>query len=286
MTVAVPKTENKVSKGWLASLKLVFTGRANKTVLTENSHHGPLRVQRTFYPEQQVCHAYILHPPGGVVGGDELHVDVGVTEGAHALVTTPGATKFYRSPENIALQRQQLRVENGILEWFPQDTIIFPGGRVHLNTEIQLNSGATFIGWEILCLGLPTRKERFDSGEVNSRLSVYKQGTPLFIDNLQLQGRRDIESVVGLRGYSVTATMLATGFSNSEGSKELIGRLRDLLPQQGDCLAGITNMGELMVARYLGNSTFGAREIFQRLWEQLRPELLGREACPPRIWNT
>lgn len=284
--MAMPKTMQEVKKGWQASLKLRFEGRANKTVLAENSHHGPLRVQRTFYPEDTVCHAYILHPPGGVVGGDELQIDVGVTHGGHALVTTPGATKFYRSPKKTAFQRQRLRVEGGILEWFPQDNIVFPGGRAQLNTEIHLDSEATFIGWEILCLGLPSKKEEFDSGELNSRLSISRNGSPLFLDNLKVTGKHDIHSVIGLRGYSVTATMLVTGFLQTGENREKIDNFRGLLQNNTECLTGITTMGELMVARYLGHSTFEARDIFQRLWEKLRPEIMGRKACPPRIWNT
>jgi len=273
--------ETNAAIGWEANLRLGYVRTAERTVLSDNQHCGPLRVQRPLYPEGGVCHTYILHPPGGVVGGDSLGLKLNVGEQAHALVTTPGATKFYRSGGRKACQRQQLEVENGILEWFPQDNIIFSGAQAEIGTEVELHGGARFIGWEIVSLGLPTKKERFLTGRLQSNFSLYRDGRPLFIDRLRLAGKSDLDGPAGLRGFPVTATFLATGVS-----REMVDELRLLLPGPEKCLLGCTLMGELLVARYLGESTFEARELFQQLWGGLRPQLIGRTACPPRIWST
>lgn len=113
-------------KGWLADIALRYELKRGKTCLTEKRHLGPLMVQRPFYPEQGVAHTYLLHPPGGVVGGDTLSININVQPYAHALLTTPGATKFYRSAGGTASQTQTLTVaQEGFLEWLPQENIFF-----------------------------------------------------------------------------------------------------------------------------------------------------------------
>lgn len=277
----VPAPEKEEAAGWQAELRLSYAAEDGKTILAENNHFGPLRVQRPLYPEDEVCHTCILHPPGGLVGGDSLRLELAVGPLAHALVTTPGASKFYRSGGRAASQQQRLAVQGGILEWFPQETIVFPGADAEIATEVWLDKEARFIGWEILCLGLPTKKEAFDRGRLHSSLTVYRDGRPLFLDRLRVAGRDDLHSAVGLRGYPVTGCFVATGVR-----REQLAELRGLLPDAAGCLIGLTLMGELLVVRYLGESTFTAREIFQKLWTGLRPHFIGRTACPPRIWST
>lgn len=280
MTVSPIPAENSTG-GWQGRLCLGFVVRDSTTILAENSHHGPLRVQLPLYPEGGVCHTCILHPPGGLVGGDRLELHLAAGEGAHALLTTPGATKFYRSAGLPAVQHQYLTVRGGTLEWFPQDTILFPGAEAEITTEIRLEGEAVFIGWEVLCLGLPTRNERFSHGRLRNRLALYRDGRPLFLERLNVSGEDDLASPAGLRNWPVTATFLATGVKEA-----YLAELRALLPQDGGSLTGITLLDDLLVGRYLGSSTFEAREIFQNLWAGLRPLLLGRKACPPRIWST
>ena len=279
--VRSPRPEGDASAGWQASLRLGFTAPAEKTLLSERRHLGPLTVQRPFYPEGSPCHVYLLHPPGGVVGGDRLNIDVEVKQGAHALLTTPGASKFYRSAGPLALQQQDLRLHDGTLEWLPQENILFPGARLRLESRIQLSSAARFIGWEIHCLGRPAIGELFDRGEVSFRLALYRAGKPLLIDRWQVCGPADLQGSASLRNHPVVATWLATGADDT--ALELA---RATLPQPLQGHLGITLLGELLVARYLGDSTEEARRLFLGLWSQLRPLLIDREACPPRIWAT
>ena len=126
---------------------------------------GPLTVQRPFHPEGAPCHLYLLHPPGGVVGGDEIDLRVGIADGAHALLTTPGATKFYRSIGPQSRVRQSFSVAaDARLEWLPQDNILFPGANLALDSEFHLQQGARLLAWETLALGRPVIGERFVQG--------------------------------------------------------------------------------------------------------------------------
>ena len=116
-------------------------------------------MQRPFFPEgREVCHVYLLHPPGGIVGGDRLQVEARVGAGAHALLTTPAATKVYRSAGPAAAQEAELVVaRDGVLEWLPQETIVYDGADVALATRARLERGARFLGLDLLCFGLPAR---------------------------------------------------------------------------------------------------------------------------------
>ena len=138
---------------WRAELALGFERREARTVLAERRQDGPLVVQKPLYPEgDEVCHAIVVHPPAGIAGGDELEVAAKAGAGAHALLTTPGAAKWYRSAGPWARQKLAFEVA-GVLEWLPQETIVFDGALADMGCEVNLDAEACYIGWEILCLG-------------------------------------------------------------------------------------------------------------------------------------
>jgi urease accessory protein len=178
---------DKTYKGWQASLALQFCHTPEKTLLHSARHVGPLTVQRPFYPEDETCHLYLLHPPGGIVGGDELDISVHLQANSHVLITMPGASKFYRSsgPKARLVQRFQLD-ENAMLEWLPQDTIVFPGANAALKSVFHLHATSTLLAWELYCLGRPVMQETFSHGTLESRLEVWRDGEPLLIERQHL----------------------------------------------------------------------------------------------------
>src|SRR5881396_3225629 len=151
-----------LAASWKGRLSLSFARDGNRSVLAERSHEGPLVVQKPLYPEgDAVCHAIVVHPPGGIAGGDELALDVRAAHGSHALLTTPGAGKWYRSAGSRA--QQSLRFEiDGTLEWLPRETIVFNGALASFECSVELRNDARYIGWEVLCLGRSGSGERFE----------------------------------------------------------------------------------------------------------------------------
>ncbi|NEX19224.1 urease accessory protein UreD [Thiorhodococcus mannitoliphagus] len=268
--------------GWEANLALRFARRGSRTSLVERRHRGPLKVQRPFYPEGDVCHLYLLHPPGGLVGGDRLHIKVEVEEGAAAMLTTPGAAKFYRSLGPSAEQHQVLRIsDRASLEWLPQENILFPGANALLSTQIDLSATARFIGWEISCLGLPANRQRFESGRADLQLRIDRDGEPLLWDRLRVQGADDLDGSSSLRGMPVVGTLIATG-----ADEETLQLARSAATPDDRTLLGITRIDDLLVARALGQTTDQVRAKLTAIWASIRPALLGRPATPPRIWAT
>ena len=271
------------TSSWLAQLELVYAKRQHKTVIAQRRHLGPLTVQRPFYPEgDRVCHSYVLHPPGGVVGGDQLQLTLNVEQDAHALVTTPASAKFYRSNGATASQQQQFTIaDDGILEYLPQDTILFDACKVNTVTRIHLGERARFAGWEILCQGRPASSETFNSGECRQAYELYRQGTPLVIERTRLHGSSEMQAASwGLAGYAVVGTMLV-----SNANPELLTAARAIETDEGT-LFSATLIQDVLVCRYLGSQGIEARECFARVWQTVRPGWCGRAACRPRIWDT
>jgi urease accessory protein len=273
-------------QGWQASLELRFERRAAATILAQRTHHGPLRVQKQLYPEGAgVCHAIVLHPPSGIVGGDELEIRAVLDGGAHALLTTPGAGKWYRSAGPWARQSLEFDLGAGaVLEWLPQETIVFDGAQAGMGSRIRLAADACYLGWEVLCLGRRAANEGFDHGEVRLSTAIEQEGKPLWLEQGRLAGGSPLlASPVGLAGFSVCGTLLAAG---CDIEADVLAACRGILPQEPGAQAGLTRLPRLLAARYLGHSSEAARDWFAALWHVLRRARPGRAAQPPRIWNT
>lgn len=270
--------------GWQARLSLGFARRDGRTLLAERRHHGPLRVQRPLYPEGPgVCHVLLLHPPGGVVGGDELRMDVRTDPGTHALITTPAAGKFYRCEDSTGRVEQCIGVAaDAVVEWLPQETIVYAGARAELTTRVEVAPGGQFIGWETLCLGRPVGDAPFASGSLRQRFEIWQSGKPLWQERSRFDGGAPaLTSAWGLRGHTVTATLVCVG-----GDAGLVEAIRDAVAPADDEAFGVTRLRDVTVCRYIGPSAERARRCLIPAWWQMRWALLRRGPHRPRIWET
>ena len=265
--------------GWQASLALGFAHQGGATRLVRRVHSGPLRVQKALYPEgPRACHVILVHPPGGVAGGDRLAIDMEQGPSTHVLATTPGAAKWYRANGRQASQSVRLRIAAGAsLEWLPQETIFYNDADVHLEHEVELDEGASYLGMEILCFGRQASGERFARGRVTQRTRIRRAGRTIWWE----QGRLEpctIDSPLGLAGNPVCATLLAVG---RPVPASMQAELRAADP--GLALSQVKNV---FVARHLGMDAEAARACLLRIWTRLRPHMLDLPAVIPRIWNT
>ncbi|GHU06535.1 urease accessory protein UreD 2 [Betaproteobacteria bacterium] len=272
---------------WQARLALSFARSGARSVLARREHSGPLVIQKTLYPEgEAVCHAVVVHPPGGIASGDQLEIALEVEAGAHALLTTPGATKWYRSRDDSECSRQTLvaRLAAGaVLEWLPQENIVFDAARGRLETRLELASGARVIGWEIVCLGRTASGERFAHGELVQHTDLYLDGRLVWRERGRLAGADALLcSKVGLGGNTVYGTLWLAGFAPDPG---LLERWRGLELGEGVACA-VTALPQVTLMRALSASAEALRAHFVRAWQVARPHCLGREAVAPRIWAT
>ena len=274
---------NKNSKlGWIAELNLNFSRSTEKTFLSKRNHIGPLTIQRPFYPEGEIWHVYLLHPPGGIVGGDSLTINTNSEEFSKALITMPGATKIYRTSQNkFSKVNQNITIQkNSVLEWLPMETIIFPGACSNISTKFFLNENAKIAAWEIQCLGRPAIQEKFNMGEINLDFEVWRDKKPIIIDKFKVD-EANLDNIAGLRGYPVLGT-----FVLSIDDEQMVNTIRDLIPDNDLYVAGVTQMDYLIVIRCLSFKTHLIHEIFKNIWVKTRHLIAGKQASSPRIWST
>lgn len=240
-------------------------------------------MQKALYPEgPQVCHAVIVHPPGGIAGGDALDIAVAVERDAHALVTTPGATRWYRANGRCARQHVHLQVD-GRLEWLPQETIVFAEAHAASKIDIDVADGAATIGWDVIALGRAASGETFRAGLFQQSIRLREAGVLRWHERTRIAGDDPLlVSPVGLAGRHVFGCLWAVA-ANQTWTDDAVERIRVTL---GNTPAITRLSPRLLVARTVAASTPAARAQMQAAWSALRPLVFGIGAQPPRLWAT
>lgn len=270
--------------GWRATLDLGFRADQHRTWLASRRHSGPLVVQRSFYPEDtRLCQMVIVHPPGGIAGGDEIELRISAEEGAAVQLTTPGAGKWYRGFGRDARQTVHIGVAAGAMcEWLPQENIVFDGAAATMSLQVDLARGAVFCGWDFTCLGRPQGDQLFVSGQLRQCTDIRRGGEPLFFEQANIDAAdrfRDAPSCLG--GYWSYGSMVVAGKAVDDAAIEAARRALGDVP-----CAGVTRLGDVLIARWVGNRVEQGRRLFTGIWSALRPWYAGRDAVLPRIWAT
>ena len=279
---------------WHAGLALDYRRETHAGVartLVRDRHDGPLRILASLYPEgDAVCHNVLVHPPGGVVGGDRLAIDIDVGAGAHALVTSAGATRFYRSAGEVATQTVRARIGEGArLEWLPLETLAYSGCEVENRASFELAPGAQAIGRDVLALGLPASNAAFARGR--------------FVQHLELPGRwiersvidaaadqRLLDSGLGWAGQRVLGTLWIAGGSRFDAAlvEDLLEAARATCAAHPlDRFGGASAAHEgIVVLRLLGPRVEPVMQLMTQVWSRWRERAWGLSACVPRVWRT
>ena len=296
------------ARSWPASLHCAFGREGERTVLRHLRFAGPLRIQRLFYPEKTPapktalpCHCYLLHPPGGLVSGDSLDIRCFVEPGAHCLMTTPAAGKIYRTDSHRVAQRQSYAaaLEDGILEYLPQETIFFNGAGARMDTEFLLKGQSRLIGWDITCLGRQAAGESFIEGRLTQRTRIVRNGVTLLCDRMDMEGGDEwLLNPAGLHGHTATAVFFACGSENDTDDDVALRLACERLQKEYQTSSsgassttfsrgkiGVTCRRGLLLARCLSEDSAEAKRFCFHAWEVTRPLLLRRAASPPRKWN-
>lgn len=276
---------------WYAKLELGFKVQADRTVLSHRKHYGPVRVQKMLWPERTgICHAIIVHPPAGIAGGDHLTFDIHVGASAHALVTTPGAGKWYRTNAKQAFQHIFIHVENdAVFEWLPQETMLFDGANARSETIIQLDSQASFIGWDMLVIGRQAREEKFQTGAYKNQFQLKRNEQLLVADTLHFRGDdRWLSSSLGMNHHAVMGSFWAVApekFRSSFYLDQHIDLIRELIMRM-NLPVTLTLLGDVVCARYLGDDVRHCHDAFAAIRAKLRRFWFDLDEEFPRIWRT
>ncbi len=274
---------------WHARLQLDYRFQADRT-LARHEHSGPLRILQSLYPEgDAICHNVLVHPPGGLVGGDTLDLLITATDGSHALITTPGATRFYRSSGETAVQRTHITLaDRARLEWLPLEAIGYNNCLVENYLTLELSPQAEFIGWDVTALGLPHACQSFESGSFLQHIEV--PGVWRERGRIRADDDRLMNGPLGLAGQSCLASLFFIAGSKVERVRcaRALEVARDLI-QAHDLsqMAGATSPnGQVIVLRVLAPVVEPAMDLLRRVWAGWRQHFWQLPASSPRIWST
>jgi len=258
--------------------------------VVRHSRTGPLRVLQSLYPQgETVCHNVLIHPPGGLVGGYTLDLAVQLQEGAHGLITTPGATRFYRSEGEVALQHSHLHLHTGArLQWLPQEAICYSGCIAENRVPLQLSPGAELIGWDITALGLPHAKQPFIRGSLRQHIEF--PGVWMERGTINACDQRLLRSPVGLAGQNCMATAFFVAGSTLDRQRRQVAldcARQTIAENTLSTTSGATSPHpQVIVARVLAPLMEPAMELLRALRICWLAALWGSAATTPRIWAT
>ncbi len=273
---------------WTARLNLDYTLEAGRSV-ARYAHDGPLRILQSLYPEgDAICHNVLVHPPSGLVGGDTLDMHVTVGQGAHGLVTTPGATRFYRSEAGLATQQVHARLQDGArLEWLPLEALAYSGCDALNLARFELAPTAELMIWDLTALGLPHAQQPFERGTFRQHLEIpnvwLERGT------IDAEDARLMNSPLGLAGQRCMATLVfAAGSALAPGRAEAaLDAARTVIESSPLRLqAGATQPHpQVIVLRVLAPVVEPAMQLLRPVWAAWRQGLWNLPATVPRLWN-
>jgi urease accessory protein len=284
MLVPTPSARDR----WAAELHVRFARRNDRTVLIEKRHTGPLLIQKALYPEgREVCHVVIVHPPGGIAGGDDLTIYIDLEPDSSAVLTTPAAAKWYRAAGRQSRQQVQICVSKGCaLDWLPQENIYFNAAQVESQLTVKIDSDATAIGWEIGLLGRQASAEKWLEGSIRSETSIVDVSSrQLWVERMILEASSEVRKAPqGLAGYNVFGTLWVIG---SGEAAALADELASHLPFEAELRTGVTTTPEgILLVRGIANDVERLRQTMIACWTRLRPSVHGLHAQPLRLWAT
>ena len=272
---------------WHASLDLNYTLQDDRSVL-HFAHSGPLRVLKSLYPEgERICHNVLVHPPSGLVGGDTLEINAHLADGCHALITTPGATRFYRSEGALALQKTRLYLQAGArMEWLPLEAILYNGCRAENRLSVQLVSEAELIAWDVSTLGLPHAQQDFVQGSYCQHIEIPNVWLERGI--IEASDTRLLNSPLGLNGHRCIGSLFfACGNALARERKTvLLESARQCVSEHAlRASAGVTSPNpQVVILRVLGDEAETVVQLLKTVWAAWRRQVWDMPAPQPRIW--
>lgn len=266
----------------VGSAEIGFVRAGNTTRLSRLAQSGSLAVRLPRRESGDVPGAVVMTTCGGLTGGDRMSLGIDCGPHAAALVTTQAAEKVYRSAGGEAGVETHVAVAPGAsLEWLPQETILFDGGRLRRSTELRLAADARLLTLETIVLGRVARGEQVGSGFLSDAWRIRRDGRLVWADTLRIDGA--FSEIGTAPSCFAGAAAVATLVLVAPDAGAFLERARAALPH--GARAAVTAFDGLLLARALGRDAWEVRAVTAALVTTLRREALGRPARLPRPWD-
>ena len=276
---------------WNARLDLHYS-RENITSQVKFEHVGPLRILRSLYPEGPgICHNVLIHPPSGLVAGDSLDINIDARDNAHALITTPGATRFYKSTSDWATQTVDVQLrDSSKLEWLPLETLAYNGCRARNTCKFDLKDQSELIAWDITALGMPSANLPFQTGLIEQHFELKDHW--LDKGRIRAEDLNLLNSPLGLNAKKCLSTLVFASATqkNQEQINQLLELARGVLLSEQEGMqtvqAGVTSPNpNIVVVRMLSDLVEPSMQLMRGIWLSWRSNVWGLESVMPRIWS-
>ena len=260
-------------------LSLRFERRGSCTVMTHNRSTLPLQASKPMELDGggALC-VMLLNPTGGLLGGDRLTTNVDLAKGAHAVLTTPSATKVYRTNSGPASHRTTVHLaEDAVLEYVPDHLIPHPGSSLDQSLSVNMGPGSRAIIIDGFSAGRVARKERWLFKELTTELMVSSSGQPICRDRIRIQPESWTPSGLGgMEGASYAATMFLYADNGLDWHRTANTFTSWLLEDRNSvgAASALANGGCLL--RYYTHSAHCLNQVTRTLWAMARRTLLGQ----------
>jgi urease accessory protein len=248
-------------------------------------------IQKALYPEgDEICHAVVLHPPAGIAGGDHLHIEINILSDSKAVVTTPGATKWYKSNGLDASQVIHLHVEHGAhLDFLPQENIFFNQTSARNAIYLHQDLNSSMIGWDISQLGRVAMGEKWTDAHLKNELQLFLNERLCWLESSEITSE-DLrkESDCKLGGYPVLGVMWLSG---TAATGEVLERILDFVPWTDQLRVGVTRLEltdkhGLILIRGIATEVEYLKDCFIQIWLNFRQDISEIPPLALRLWKT
>lgn len=230
--IAVPLVSIEISNTSATSppiagrARLRFSRSAGHTILDRSFATSPVKVFTT-RGVGATCWLYSATLGGGIVGGDDLQIDVEVAAGARALIATQASTKVYRSLRPACQRVIASVADDALLAIVPDPVVCFAGADFSQHQRYDLAGGASLVLVDWITSGRHATGERWEFRRYASRIDLYRDGTRVLYDGVLLD--QDDGSIgERLARFNVCLTTVVTGPLVSDEADHLIRAVSQL----------------------------------------------------------
>lgn len=262
--------------------RIAVHGAGGRVAITDLFQRSPCKVLVPRIDGHSCREAVFLNTAGGIAGGDRLSFGLAASGDANFTGTTQAAERVYRAidaPGQVEMRIEA--VESATLQWLPQETILFNGGRLNRSTEIRVSGAARLLAMDWLILGRAASGETVRHGAFRDDWRVYRDGRLVWADAFRLTG--DIAALVHQPSLLAGHTAIATILYAASNAADHLDHARSILANLA-CKSGATIVNGLMICRFAAKAAAELRRAVADFLRAFRDGLKGFTSALPKVW--